>query len=69
MKEKFIQFLKDNGALESFLWNIDACPSKWVKNNISPHIITIAFDWKETDEGWNYWNDLDNKWRAICKSN
>ena len=69
MKEKFIQFLKDNGALEKFKDNCDFPFAKYLKNHLNCGIISHAFSWDNSEEGWRYWNDIDNKWRRICKSN
>ena len=68
MKEKFIQFLKDNGALEKFKDNLNAPFAKYLKNHLNKDIIDKALIWDETKEGFNFWADLDNKWRRICRS-
>jgi len=69
MKEKFLQFLKDNGALEKFKDNLDYPFAKYLRNHLGRSIISTAFSWDYSKEGWRYWNDIDTKWRAICKSN
>lgn len=25
-------------------------------------LLNFAFEWDETEEGWNYWNNMANKW-------
>ena len=82
MKEKFIQFLKDNGALEKFEANIkdekcqfsrrylsiDEIIEAHDKEGLDVNVWSNVFWWDDSPEGWDYWNDLDNKWRAICAS-
>ena len=31
------------------------------------NLISGAFFWIGTDEGWDYWNDLDTKWLEFIK--
>ena len=55
MTNKFRKFLKENNAYE-----------KYIKNNKgeskNPYIYFDGFHWVSSDEGYDYWNELDNKW-------
>ena len=56
-------FLNKEGILELFIENskkhcssISRLPVWEVKS------IRVAFAWNTTKEGWDYWNDVNNKW-------
>jgi len=60
MKERFIQFLKDNGALEKFEANLsldnvnDETPSRyWISD---------TFIWPEEEDA--FWDNLNDKWES-----
>lgn len=58
---KFVAFLKEQGALESFSQKQDIeifedDPYDWISG---------AFMW---DRDWNYWNNINQQWRKICQS-
>lgn len=68
MMKKFIKFLKDEKVyyrFRSYLTfdilndDLEECLA-----NINPEEYLSAFDWNDTDEGWNFWNLLNYKW---CK--
>jgi len=82
MKEKFIQFLKDNGALEKFEENLKSSEVRFEDDNFTTideyfdkdsdptTFIGAAFIWFITDEGSEFWANIDNKWiEELCKSN
>ena len=79
MKEKFIQFLKDNGALEKFEANLKTERinpyddiNEYIDdilNHLSPMSL-ISGGFIDSPEGYNYWDNIDIKWQEIlCKSN
>ena len=66
--EEFKQFLIDNNCLESYLYNL-----KYFKfSSVSPYpfnkLIIYTFKWEATKEGWDFWNNLDNKWIKITRN-
>lgn len=38
-----------------------------IKNNEMGYFITYAFPWRETNENYDYWKGLSNKWNKICE--
>jgi len=77
MKEKFIQFLKDNGALEKFEAAIadddvrfgdtySTTIEKWMDECDNPmNYLDCAFAWSKSVDGHEYWYDVDNKWMTM----
>ncbi len=65
MKDKFIQFLRDNDALEKFEANCKGhhALSLTVEEAYEDCEIDTSFRWSTSPEGYDYWNELDNKWR------
>ena len=74
IKQLFVHFLKENYAYEKFILNIYNkhksqysgnsrifTLGKLIEYNFSCYI-DYAFTWDETNEGWDYWNDLNKKW-------
>lgn len=62
---KLSEFLKEKGAYERFVKNFD----KEFYNATDNHIeIANCFTWDNTNEGYDYWNDLDDKWGALSNS-
>ena len=81
MKEKFIQFLKDNGALEKFEANLKDKDCRFDEDDPTTifgitslfsedNYIDNAFFWSDSPEQYDYWSKLDIKWQEeLCKSN
>lgn len=65
----FVNFLKSNGAYESFMRNSsesDSFSSIALLKSFNPrHYIVSSFYWDYTPEGKDYWNRLDDKWRFL----
>ncbi len=73
--EKFKNFLIENGALEYFHENLknskDESGFKKFWYNIETYFTTFddyqwigqSFSWLDSPEGYNYWSNLDKKWR------
>jgi len=68
---KFKQFLRDNGAAAKFYNNcyinrsivsVERDLIDTVKRANSSMLLSCAFGWANTVEGYSYWNDLNNKW-------
>ena len=70
IREELEDFLRQEGVLELFIEN-----SKKHYSSISRipvwdvQSIRVAFTWHNTKEGWNYWNDVNNKWGDYQLSN
>lgn len=66
MKERFIQFLKDNKIYNRFCGYYAANrikPLDYYLDNTNPkYFILNSFSWSKTDEGEEFWTDLDYKW-------
>ena len=59
----FIRYLKENNIYHKFF--------KYIENNtlfLSYDFIISYFDWSETYEGNEYWNDKSEKWRQILRT-
>lgn len=55
--KKFFEFLKKNDALDNFL---DAHPDL---DGLPPRrYISGSFSWHNTEQGFNYWENLHFKW-------
>ena len=75
MKQKLIEFLKQNDCLESFTkyvydeWELDieAYCNHTLTNKFN--MFTGSFNWSNTEEGFDYWLDLDNEWIKWLKEN
>jgi len=66
MKEEFIKFLKKHGAYRKFRKNLKRDGWRNTVHEFSyfgVYNIAIAFAWYDTTEGYNYWNELDKKWK------
>jgi len=73
LKMTFYKFLSDNDALNEYLKNVkrgnstDITPEYLVKKSVNDtDLISSAFIWGSSPEGYEYWRDLDMKWRVRC---
>lgn len=71
--KKFIDFLERNGAWENFEKNFNEQgkdPKKYKEDCkvFKFYELTSAFDWRNTREGYPYWNDLNWKWMNANES-
>lgn len=73
MKELFYQFLVENGALFNYLkyvsFNSRSFEIVPVNHWISLTNMTETISWRNSDEGFDYWNKLDDKWFEVCINN
>lgn len=69
--EKFFSFLKENKVYYRFLKivNFDTKYIIEALNEFPLCIISNAFTWESTEEGHDFWHDLDNKWIIFYKIN
>ena len=64
--ECFIQFLKDNNVYDNFM--IECNKNKLgIKELLSTlddiGYMNIIFPWYKTRDGFNFWDNIDDKWR------
>lgn len=60
--KKFLEFLKENDALDNFL---DACPDM---RTVPTSYISGSFTWSDTPQGFYYWEQLHCKWIKYLNS-
>lgn len=67
MKEKFVNFLKKKGAYDAFVRNFEKVGhANDCFEGIYPELyIRMAFVWKNTSEGHNYWRKLSHEWNKV----
>lgn len=76
-KETFYEFLTNNCCYNCFVINWRSsykgdCSrmNEWVEEYLkeaSEDMISLAFPWKESPEGFNFWKQKDTAWREFCK--
>lgn len=60
MEERFIQFLIDNDSLYNFKRQV---PDMSLVASLDPvDWILMSFDWDNTPEGGEFWEELNSKW-------
>ena len=57
----FTTFLKHHNAYDDF---IDQ-DFQYTINIQFSQLLIDTFDWEESSEGYGYWDDIDDKWRAL----
>lgn len=69
MKDLFINFLKEHNLYYRFRAYYSFSPEKncnsfeeYLEKQDPVHYITGAFPWSKTDEGQNFWQDMDGCW-------
>lgn len=77
-KKDFYEFLADNVCYNSFLINWRNSHSgdtskidhwiEWYMKDDSPELIAMAFYWKESPEGYDFWKQKDSIWREFCRT-
>ena len=66
IKEQFFEFLKENSCYNKYFNNINSpligfsTLEKILRFPIQ--LINFAFDWDLSEEGYDYWNHISNKW-------
>lgn len=58
-------FVKCFGIDEWFRYRkyIDFCPTCLFMESWPNDFISYAFSWRDTREGWNYWDDREEQWK------
>ena len=71
-KEGFIQFLEDNEALSEFEIHLSGLEEEhyetieeYLDTTMPRLYVSDAFWWGKTASGYNYWNNLDDKWGEV----
>lgn len=75
--KKFRKFLEENYVLEKFIMysksgtglHVYHNPFYWMNNISSKDYIVHAFSWKNTEEGYYFWETLSQKWSTLCRLN
>ena len=72
----FADFLGEQLVTSKFMRNYleynGTSAVKWIteRTDYSPIIaVKFAFDWYDTFEGWDFWNDIHKKWIEYMKDN
>lgn len=60
----FTTFLKHHNAYDDF---IDQ-DFQYTKNIQLAELLVDTFDWEESPEGYEYWDDIDDKWRDLVNT-
>ena len=81
-KKLFIRFLKENNCYKQYVRNYDNnfnLDSGFIYNCLNElyddrlpnedNEFTDAFSWGNTYEGFEYWDDMDDKWRSFVMIN
>lgn len=68
--EKFIEFLEENNARENFErtfrnYNRDVKGYKKLCERDITAALVGAFPWVYMKEGYDYWSDLNRKWKQV----
>ena len=70
IRKELQDFLEKEGILEAFIEN---AKRHWKNPNNREELmikgINMAFIWSGTKEGWDYWNDINNKWGDYTLAN
>lgn len=79
--KRFYSFLKENNIYDVFLYNCylfgdNKCIIEnmvyfvtiGIKQYNGIYLIGDAFDWSETSEGIQFWNEINKKWRKVCET-
>ena len=65
---KFRKWLEDKGALAKYIRNrlceLAGTHHKSIGGEITDWFL-VAFNWRESDEGGDYWRDLDHEWDQL----
>ena len=73
MKKLFVNFLKKHGAYEQYIANAmidhEATIAGIIERNDEMVWIGCAFDWENSQEGFDYWSVLDDEWQEVVKTN
>lgn len=67
----FFRFLKEENALQTFLYNVHCNNIAQLEKRFSKDKISFwigsGFDWAMSEQKHNFWRKIDYKWITICK--
>jgi hypothetical protein len=76
--QQFIDFLKNENVYEKFIDNLLKVSNHWKKNIWRTSIfcdinkvdyIFSGFKWSKTDDRYDFWKNINNKWKEIIYKN
>lgn len=65
-QEIFVEFLKEINAFDNYKKYVDISQVVDIEG-CRYDLICHFFNWKKTDEGWQYWSDINRKWNEYLK--
>ena len=69
MYREFINFLRIHGVYDRFIKNLNKLEHKsieeYLKETDSRHFILSSFSWLDTDEGVQFWSNIEALWLYI----
>lgn len=68
IQQRFVRFLKEEGVFEIYRENLKKRCSAYPQKAKKVNLITHAFDWWGSVQGQRFWNEIDNIWLRIIKS-
>ena len=60
----FTTFLKHHNAYDEFI----AQDFQYTKSIRFSQLLIVTFDWEESSEGYEYWDDIDDKWQDLVNN-
>ena len=60
----FVTFLKHHNAYDEFITQ----DFQYTKNIQFSQLLIDTFDWEESSEGYEYWDDIDDKWQSLVNN-
>ena len=76
--KEFVRFLKDNGVFKAFTNSYDPIYyfgdddnhpiNSYLRDVSDDCAISEAFTWSSTEQGANFWGDINNKWDCYVYS-
>ena len=73
-KDIFIKWMKEKHIWNEYKENYKKVNFNTEINNfiglltVDAYILS-AFNWKTSEEGWDFWNDIDTKWQEYLGAN
>jgi hypothetical protein len=65
--KKFVEFLKKHGAYEIYVKNFDESFADGVIYYVTDYI-DYAFGWRGSEQGYQYWQNVEEEWKKESKS-
>lgn len=71
IQEKFIAWMKDQGAWDNFVMNYirDDGFYEHLRTELPIDYLWSAFFWKNTSQGYVYWENLHEEWLEYLENN